>query len=68
MPKSTREVARELNVNLAALWNRIKDGRLTPPPKGAGGQLLWRDEDVRRARQALADYTPRRYRTRDRTA
>ena len=47
--RSTREVARLLELNPSRLARAIWDGRLTPPAKAPGGAFLWTAEDVERA-------------------
>lgn len=50
---STRQVARLLGVNPAALSRAIWDDRIDPPPKGPSGNYLWRLSDIERASWVL---------------
>jgi hypothetical protein len=53
MTHKTAGVARLLDTPYHRLWNLIRSGRLTPPPKDSSGDYVWTDTDVERARAAL---------------
>ncbi len=58
--RKTTVAARELGATYSQLHNLIRNGKLVPPPKDTSGDLIWGDEDIERARQALATRRPRR--------
>ena len=47
--KSTREVARLLEISTSRLARAIWDCRFDQPAKGPGGAFLWTEPDIRRA-------------------
>jgi len=62
---STREVARIINVNVAALSHAVWDGRIEPPARSPSGSFLWTRQDIQRASSALrrrADQCGKEYR------
>jgi hypothetical protein len=53
--RKTPAAARELGVPYFTLINLIRYGKIKPPTKDTSGDYLWRDADMDRARQALAE-------------
>jgi hypothetical protein len=54
MPLSTRAVEKLLGVSYTQLHYLINTDRMAPPQKNISGGYEWTDEDVERARTALA--------------
>ena len=52
--KSTREVAKELNISPAGLRAHIAAGHVQAPARRIGLSFLWAEREVEAARQALA--------------
>lgn len=51
MPKTTAEVAAELDLPQTTVASWIRLGRLQPPAKSRSGNYLWTDADTERLRQ-----------------
>jgi hypothetical protein len=58
--KSTGEAAAALDRQHYHLDFLIRTRRIPAPQRSPGGDFLWTDEDIERARQALATVAPRR--------
>lgn len=54
LPLKTRSAALAIGATVAQLRGAISNGKLDPPEKDASGDYLWTDEDLDRARAALA--------------
>ena len=54
LPKGSQQAAKLAGTNLGRLQALLRDRRMTPPAKDATGRYLWTDEDIERARFALA--------------
>jgi len=52
--------ARLLGVSYHVLFELMRGGHLEPPHKDSGGQFVWTEADLERARQAVADRQARR--------
>ena len=51
--RSTRQVAKLLDVSISRLTRAVWEDRITPPQKGPGGAYLWAEDDIRRASWVL---------------
>jgi hypothetical protein len=49
MYRSTRQVAKLLDVTPSRLSKAVWDGRLSEPERGPSGAFLWSDSDAQRA-------------------
>jgi hypothetical protein len=54
MPRKTPVAARELKVSYSTLINLVRFDKITPPQRDSSGDYLWFDEDLQRARDAIA--------------
>ena len=54
LPLKTPAAARALGVTYWRLVSAIRCGRLAPPAKDSSGDFVWTEEDLERARAALA--------------
>jgi len=54
LPRKTRSAAAAIGATVAQIMAAIYAGKLTPPAKDESGDYVWSDEDLERARQALA--------------
>jgi DNA-binding transcriptional MerR regulator len=48
------EVSRQLGVSYSKLVALLRENKIAPPAKEGSGQYVWGEDDVERARQALA--------------
>lgn len=55
--------AKELGISFYRLHGLLRARRITPPQKDSSGDYLWTDEDLERARKALAENDRKRQRT-----
>jgi hypothetical protein len=51
--RSTREVAKLLDVRPGTLTRAVWEGRVPAPTKGPGGAFLWTEKDIHRASWVL---------------
>jgi hypothetical protein len=58
--RKTPVAARELKVSYNTLINLIRFDKITPPDRDSSGDYAWSDEDLQRAREALASRTWRK--------
>ena len=63
---TTNEAAAQLKISRVTLYNWIREGRITPPPRTAGKRTrrFWTDADLDRVRAARAAFKSRRGRPR----
>jgi hypothetical protein len=53
-PRKSPTAARELGVSYHQLAGLLRSRKIPPPQKDSSGDYIWTDEDLDRARQALA--------------
>lgn len=47
--------AKELGISFYRLHGLLRADKITPPQKDSSGDYIWTDEDLERARRALAE-------------
>jgi DNA-binding transcriptional MerR regulator len=50
----TKAVADLLGITYHRLFELIRSNKITPPQKDSSGDYVWTEQDIERARQALA--------------